>query len=253
MDKTGGSPRVQGTGASARSRGPAVCDGVPPDSRTRGQSNRRRPDPRRMATDPPSPRKRRRGWERHHKDPNALWSPNCSPSPRQCAPPAQRLSLCAVWCSSTKVPPSRCNAAEMCFVTFVVVYLTGAPSQHSSASVDRPRRNHRVLDAPASRSSYRRSRQASAALSPSRRTIESHSRCSACPAALMMAPQVQARLDGEAEPSGVHGSIEHSLSSGHDLRGRPRQPVGEAVDLGGSPSAGTTRLMSPIRSASRRR
>ena len=68
----------------------------------------------------------------------ATWSRSPMPRYRPLgAPPGAATRRCAVWCTSTKVPASRCNAAEMCSVTLGVGQLTGALS-HRGQSEARP-------------------------------------------------------------------------------------------------------------------
>ena len=68
---------------------------------------------------------------------------------------------------------------------------------------------------------------------PSRRTISSHSRCSGVSAALMIAPRSMPASTASRKPGRVHRPVEHPLGRAHDLGRRPRQAVGQGVDLGG--------------------
>ena len=74
----------------------------PPTLRFERQGVRAQSDRQRNAPSPPEANDGE--WERHHEHETGSWNPELIPVPSgRARPPAQRLSLCAVLCSSTKV------------------------------------------------------------------------------------------------------------------------------------------------------
>ena len=119
----GGTDPVSGTGMD---RGRHEGTGTDPNGRARRWPRCEPSLPRKSQTAQRSTRPNRLNAATQSRSPNR---PGIGPLG---APPGAATQRCAVWCSSTKVPASRCNCAEMRFAAHLVAYLTGALSHRGS-------------------------------------------------------------------------------------------------------------------------
>ena len=100
------------------------------------------------------------------------------------------------------------------------------------------------------RSSYRASRQASAAFRPSSRTIRSHSRCSGVSAALMIAPRSTPASTAARNPATSMARLSIAFVGAITSGGVRASRSASTSTSSARRSAGTTRLTSPMRRAS---